>query len=963
MMESSTDSYSKSVDEVSQLLGTNPDLGLLDANAAELLKHGRNELKGQGGVNPWKILLGQVANGLTAVLGIAMVVSFAVRDYAEGGVLVLVIAFNTTVGFFQEYRAEKTMDALRKMASPSARVIREGGQHRISSGEVVPGDILIVEVGDIVPADCRLVEVLNLEIDEALLTGEAVPSLKTVEPIAGKDVSIGDRTNMMYSSTTVVKGRGRGIVVSTGMSTEIGKISSAINETATTSTPMQKKLNLMAYVLLGVALIFALIVFAVNRFQFDTEIVIYAIALSIAVIPEGLIAVMTIVQALGVRRMAKQHALVRKLVALESLQAVTNICSDKTGTLTQGKMVVTNIWLPEQNTEYVVGGQGYETVGELSAPEGRPIDREVALKDMNFRTLVECCALCNTANIVEASEGKVWGDPTEIALQVFAYKMQMGKPMLRKLKEPIEEFPFSSDTKRMSMVCQGPSKEVQDVYTKGAEVVLSICDNVMDRTGDLREISENDELMNLVSVQQEEMAKQGLRVLVIAYRQTSERALGKPVSRWEREEVERNLTFLGLVGIRDTPRFESEVSVRQCHQAGITVHMLTGDHKATALSIAKDVGILEPLSASRRSASKRLNKKRDSHVVPMSSLVMTATEFDALSEQEVDALDELPLVIARCTPSTKVRMIDALHRRKKFAAMTGDGVNDAPSLKKSDVGIAMGAGSDVAKTSSDIVLTDNNFATIVQAVAEGRRIFSNIKKFVLHLLSTNVGQVIVLLVGLAFKDVSGTPVFPLSPVQILFLNLVTGTPPAMALGIEAASSTVMQVPPHLKGLFTIELIADIIIYGTFIGILALTNWVLVIYAFGNGNLATQCNKASNLGPCDTVFRARSAVQMAFTWMILFHAFNCRHLRASLFTTEGGGRSRFFSNKLMLEAVFIGAVMPIPTLYIPYLNTDIFKQGGLTWEWVLVAASVVVFFLLSEFYKLLKRRFITTPYNM
>uniref|UniRef100_A0A7I4F8S0 Cation-transporting P-type ATPase N-terminal domain-containing protein n=1 Tax=Physcomitrium patens TaxID=3218 RepID=A0A7I4F8S0_PHYPA len=921
MMESSTDSYSKSVDEVSQLLGTNPDLGLLDANAAELLKHGRNELKGQGGVNPWKILLGQVANGLTAVLGIAMVVSFAVRDYAEGGVLVLVIAFNTTVGFFQEYRAEKTMDALRKMASPSARVIREGGQHRISSGEVVPGDILIVEVGDIVPADCRLVEVLNLEIDEALLTGEAVPSLKTVEPIAGKDVSIGDRTNMMYSSTTVVKGRGRGIVVSTGMSTEIGKISSAINETATTSTPMQKKLNLMAYVLLGVALIFALIVFAVNRFQFDTEIVIYAIALSIAVIPEGLIAVMTIVQALGVRRMAKQHALVRKLVALESLQAVTNICSDKTGTLTQGKMVVTNIWLPEQNTEYVVGGQGYETVGELSAPEGRPIDREVALKDMNFRTLVECCALCNTANIVEASEGKVWGDPTEIALQVFAYKMQMGKPMLRKLKEPIEEFPFSSDTKRMSMVCQGPSKE------------------------------------------QEEMAKQGLRVLVIAYRQTSERALGKPVSRWEREEVERNLTFLGLVGIRDTPRFESEVSVRQCHQAGITVHMLTGDHKATALSIAKDVGILEPLSASRRSASKRLNKKRDSHVVPMSSLVMTATEFDALSEQEVDALDELPLVIARCTPSTKVRMIDALHRRKKFAAMTGDGVNDAPSLKKSDVGIAMGAGSDVAKTSSDIVLTDNNFATIVQAVAEGRRIFSNIKKFVLHLLSTNVGQVIVLLVGLAFKDVSGTPVFPLSPVQILFLNLVTGTPPAMALGIEAASSTVMQVPPHLKGLFTIELIADIIIYGTFIGILALTNWVLVIYAFGNGNLATQCNKASNLGPCDTVFRARSAVQMAFTWMILFHAFNCRHLRASLFTTEGGGRSRFFSNKLMLEAVFIGAVMPIPTLYIPYLNTDIFKQGGLTWEWVLVAASVVVFFLLSEFYKLLKRRFITTPYNM
>lgn len=949
----SGDAHSRSFEDVCGALGCDLDRGITEARAAQLLKqHGRNELRGQTGVNAWKILLRQVANGLTAVLILAMIVSFAVTDYAEGGVLVLVIGFNTVVGFFQEYRAEKTMDALRKMASPSAKVIREGAQHRISSGEAVPGDLMTFEVGDIIPADCRLVEVLNLEVDEALLTGEAVPSLKTVEPIAGsKDVTIGDRTNMCYSSTTVVKGRGKGIIVATGMNTEIGKISHAINETPTQSTPMQRKLNMMAYVLLFIALILALIVFAVNKFRFNTEIIIYAIAIAIAIIPEGLIAVITIVQALGVRRMAQHHALVRKLVALESLQAVTNICSDKTGTLTEGKMVVTNVWIPD--AEYTVGGQAYETEGELSSQD-LIVARETALQGVNFRTLVECCALCNTANIVEASEGKVWGDPTEIALQVFAYKMRMGRPMLRKLKEPVEEFPFSSDTKRMSMVCQGADRAIQDVYTKGAEVVVKICDNVMDSTGDVRGI--NEEFMELVAEQQEAMAKQGLRVLSIAYRRVSEEEFGKPVAKWEREEVEQRLTFLGLVGIRDTPRTESEPSVRQCHRAGISVHMLTGDHKATALSIAREVGILEPVTGSRRAA-------HPSVVVPLSQSVMTATEFDALSEKEVDELEELPLVIARCTPATKVRMIDALHRRNKFAAMTGDGVNDAPSLKKADVGIAMGAGSDVAKTSSDIVLTDNNFATIAQAIGEGRRIFSNIRKFVLHLLSTNVGQVIVLLIGLGFKDGDGTSVFPLSPVQILFLNLVTGTPPAMALGIERASTTIMQVPPHLRGLFTKELLTDILVYGSFIAMLALTNWVLVIYAFGNGDLARLCNTSNNLDGCETVFRARSAVQMSFTWMILFHAYNCRHLRASLFTTEGGGRGRFLENKVMVASVFLGAVMPIPTLYIPMLNTKIFKQGGLTWEWVMVMITVAVFFFMSEIYKLLKRKLIKTPYNM
>ncbi|KAG6553240.1 hypothetical protein Mapa_004974 [Marchantia paleacea] len=941
-----TEWHAQSVEQVTQLLETDVERGLKEGVVLQLQKQfGPNELKGQRGVNPWKVMLGQLTNGLTVILLVAAVVSFAVQDHAEGGVLAFVIIFNASVGFVQEYRAEKTMDALRRMASPTAKVIRDGGLDRIPSLGVVPGDIIVFEVGDVVPADCRLIEVLNLEVDEAMLTGESLPVAKTVEAIKGENATVGDRLNMVYSSTTLTKGRGKGIAVATGMNTEIGKITKSIAQAGQSSTPMQKRLNRMAYILFAISLLLAVIVFAVNKFEFTTDIIIYAVSLSIAVIPEGLIAVITIVMALGVRRMASQQALVRKLVALESLQAVTNICSDKTGTLTQGKMTVTTLWLPGMEDQYSISGNGWETSGEISVRE-QAIGAPECLTDLRFRLLVECSALCNSANIVEASEGKVWGDPTEIALQVLAYKLQMGKPTFRTRKEPITEFPFSSAEKRMSMLYRDVARDAFEIYTKGAENVLAICDRLLEN-GEEVEIASSDEFMQSVSAQIQLMAKQGLRVLVVAYRSVSEKEMGKSVSKWERVDVERNMAFLGLVGIRDTPRPESKVAVDQCYDAGIIVHMLTGDHHDTAMAIAREVGIIRPAPNSAEES-----------VVPMYSPVMTAAEFDALSEAQIDDLNELPLVIARCTPATKVRMIEALHRRKKFAAMTGDGVNDAPSLKKADVGIAMGAGSDVAKQSSEIVLTDNNFATIVMAVSEGRRIFSNIRKFILHLVSTNVGEVIVLIIGLAFKDRNGVSVFPLAPVQILFLNMVTSTPPAMALGVEAASKDTMKVPPHTKGLFGNEVMADMMIYGIIMGSLILTDWVLVIYAFGDNQLGPECNSDRILVECNTVFRARSTIMVAFIWMVLLHAYNCRHPRASLFTAEGGGASNLFTNRLLLWSVLIGALMPIPTVYIPNLNTKIFKQETISWEWAIVVFSVVAFFFLSELYKLIKRTVMT-----
>jgi P-type Na+/K+ transporter len=742
-----------------------------------------------------------------------MGVSFGIGSYIEGGVVAGIIFLNIVIGFMQEYSAEKTMDSLRSLSSPTSNVIRGGKGIQIPTVNVVPGDMVELKTGDVIPADIRLLEVMNFETDEALLTGESLPVEKNAEAIFDEDTGPGDRLNVAYSSSTVTKGRAKGVVFSTGMFTEIGTIAAALRGQnsrvrephvskdgrvktyrkaqaygltgadfigaflgVNVGTPLQRKLSQLAIGLFGVAVVFAIVVLAANDFSNNQEVIIYAVATGLSMIPASLIVVLTITMAAGTKRMVERNVIVRKLNALEALGAVTDICSDKTGTLTQGRMVVKKAFIPSKGT-YSVGESNDPfdpTIGALSYKQASPEEEDTGsdydlapdeddqasaeelLKDNTPLTqFLQVASLANLATVYKSTEGEGWsarGDPTEIAIQVFASRFDWNRKKLTEGDSPawklVTEYPFSSDVKKMSVIMLDLKTEKQYAMTKGAvERVIASCTSIdMDGNGETTAMTE--EISSMILENMEALASQGLRVLALASKPYDGETTADA-----RERVEDDLTFRGLVGLYDPPRPESKDAVKRCHRAGVGVHMLTGDHPGTALAIAKQIGIVPDKLAN---LSKDLND----------AMVTTAAKFDKLSDQQIDDLPTLPLVIARCAPQTKVRMIDALHRRQMFAAMTGDGVNDSPSLKRADVGIAMGqGGSDVAKDASDIILTDDNFASILNAVEEGRRIFDNIQKFVLHLLSQNIAQALTLLIGLAFKDGSGFSVFPLAPVS------------------------------------------------------------------------------------------------------------------------------------------------------------------------------------------------------
>ncbi|KNC95903.1 potassium/sodium efflux P-type ATPase, fungal-type [Spizellomyces punctatus DAOM BR117] len=893
---------------------------------------GANILVGSGGVRAWKVLIGQVCNGLTVVLVAAMSIALAIQDWLEAAVILFVIVFNTIVGFLQEYRAEKTMEALQKTASPTSRVLRNGQTETIASEDLVPGDILFLEQGDAVGADARLIEVYNLQVEEGLLTGESLPVSKSVDAVE-MDTALGDRLCMVYMGTNVVKGRAKAVVVATGMQTQIGSIAKSLSESSEpTSTPLQKRLNHLALALFVFSIILALIVFAVYGFVFSQEASIYAISVAIAMIPEGLVAVVTLTMALGVRRMAKQKAIVRRLAALEALGSTTDICSDKTGTLTQGKMVLTQFYVPHKET-YTVTGTGLDPTGTIQSEDHTSIITET-LPDYLTR-FVQCAALCNTSAIHMDEEG-IWngtGDPTEIALQVFAHKLSSGKPALLRTPDApthpwtlIAEHAFDSTLKRMSVVYMHEPTNTAYVFAKGGlESLIPLCKSLWDETPLTEHIRA--EITGKVN----DMASRGLRVLCLAYRR-----LGSTPS--TRDATEKDLMLLGWAGINDPPRPETASAVQACHRAGITVRMLTGDHPRTAAAIAEQVGILDMSGSHTTVCMDAVESKR----------AWTGPEFDALTSDQVDALPELPLVVARCTPDTKVRMIDALDRRKKIAAMTGDGVNDSPSLKKAPIGIAMGTGSDVAKQASSIVLTDDNFATIVSAIAQGRRIFSNIQKFVLHLMTTNVAEIVALIIGLAFVDGSGTSVYPLSPLQILFVNMVTSSPPAMALGIEPPQPTQMS-HAYTPTLFSRNMIFDITYYGLTMGSLTLAVFILRIFAFGNG-LGHGCNlyhdDDDSIAGCRDVYRARATAFVTLTWTILIHAYVCRHRTQSTF-------HGWKTNKALAYCCLFGMVIVVPALYIPGTQY-VFRHEGIGWEWGMVVVACLVYIASAEGYKFLWR---------
>ncbi len=969
-----------------------------------------------------------------------MALSYGVEDFVEGAVITAVIVLNVLIGFYQEFQAEKKMDALRSLSSPSANVMRDGNETTIPSGEVVPGDIVSIKTGDTVPADLRMFEVMNLECDEAILTGEALPVAKEVEFEAKhgtlkEELGLGDRLNIAYSSATVTKGRGRGIVVYTGMSTAIGGIAASMQGKKrkpnrsmsrkkygpmqpikgaalrawdgagkflglTEGTPLQIKLSKLAYVLFGCAILLAIIVFGVNRFNVTNEVAIYAISTGIAIIPESLIAVLTITFVVGMTQMRKRKVVIRQLSALEALGGVTNICSDKTGTLTQGKMVTRKAWIPgagiysvENSNNASDPTEGTITFGK--APKSRKeaeaerqarqeaLDRERSVAGVVFdvpneklqkdnekgpvtetdvekdpevmpelQAFLESAALCNLATVRRVNEDgqeqwKTAGDPTEIALQVFSHRFNYGKKTLQEDHGWAQkmEFPFDSSIKRMSVVYQKPGEDHSTIFTKGAvERIIDLCTSV--GIGD-HEQQMTPDFKESILEQMTFLAEQGLRVLAVARKFTPLEIVEH--SDIDRAEVEKDLCLLGLAGLYDPPRLETKAAVQACTTAGITVSMLTGDHPSTATAIAKEVGIIP---------------KNMGQLAPdvAAAIVKTAAEFDKMSDAEIDALPTLPLVVARCAPETKVRMIEALHRRKKFAAMTGDGVNDSPSLKLADVGIAMGLnGSDVAKSASDIVLTDDNFASIVNAIEEGRRMFDNIQRFVLHLLTSNVGEVILLICGLGFQDSTGFSVFPLSPLQILWINMLTSSFPAFGLGREKASPDVMERPPHdnKKGVFTWELITDMLVYGTIQGTCCLMTFIFIVYGPGPDGLGVDCNRTYN-DTCDVVFRARAAVFAELTWLILISAWEFKAMRRSMFRINPHDTRAFpffadiWENQFLFWSVVIAFFSVFPAVYIPGLNTSVFKHKGISWEWAAALVCVFVFVSGMETWKYVKR---------
>lgn len=866
----------------------------------------------------------------------------------------------------------------------------------------------------------RLIEAVNFETDEALLTGESLPVEKKADKEFPEETGPGDRLNVAFSSSTVTKGRARGIVFATGMFTEIGSIAAALRASGSkrrpvkrkadgsagphryaaawsltftdavgrflgvnVGTPLQKKLSRLAVLLFGVACICAIIVLAANNFaqypevQNDPtnpsnptqEVAIYAVATGLSMIPASLIVVLTITMAAGTKRMVARNVIVRKLDALEALGGITDICSDKTGTLTQGKMVAKKAWIPSKGT-YSVGTSNEPfnpTMGNLTFAAAEPknmSDRdddnaeakssaELLQNNDPLQDYLNVAALANLATVHE-TEGiwKARGDPTEIAIQVFAARFLNRSGRTESYKpawKQLAEYPFDSDVKKMSVIFEEHNNGQKWVFTKGAvERIIGSCTKIIMKDGenpeDMTEAIRENILENM-----EAIASLGLRCLALASRMFESEI--NPDQPLDRSEVEQDLVFRGLIGLYDPPRPESKGAVESCHRAGIAVHMLTGDHPGTARAIAAQVGIL-PRNMSRFSKD------------VTDAMVMTASQFDKLSDDEIDQLPVLPLVVARCAPQTKVRMIEALHRRKKFCAMTGDGVNDSPSLKRADVGIAMGeSGSDVAKDASDIILTDDNFASILNAIEEGRRMFDNIQKFVLHLLSQNVAQALVLLIALAFKDINGLSVFPLAPVEILWIIMVTSGLPDMGLGFEVAAPDIMERPPvSLKtGIFQLEILIDMLVYGLWVAALCLGAFSLVAFGFGNGDLSEGCN--TTYTNCDLVFRARATTFACLTWFSLFLAWEMIDMRRSFFCMQPGSKRIFtqwcldiWRNQFLFWSVMFGIVSMFPVLYIPVINRDVFLHTGISWEWGIVFIAVILFFAGIESWKWGKRVF-------
>lgn len=893
--------HQMSADELQQALDVNGNSGLSSEEAVKRREvHGANELSEGEKISPIALFLNQFKDFMVLVLMGATLISGLLGEYLDAVTIIAIIIINGILGFVQEFRAERSLRALKKLSAPTAHAIRDGEVVQIEADHLVPGDIIMLESGDRIPADIRWLETNACYVEESALTGESVPVNKHHQVIQDASIPLGDQKNFGFMGTMVTRGTGKGIVVRTGMNTEMGKIADLIQQTESMETPLQHRLEQLGKILivLALALTVMVVIAGIMHGQPAYGMFLAGVSLAVAAIPEGLPAIVTIALALGVQRMIKRKAIVRKLPSVETLGCASVICSDKTGTLTQNKMTVTHLWLGGNVLQ--VTGEGYEPFGQIM-DSGKAVDLK---NDQALRRLLQIAALCNNASLTETlhaehskkkvkdeqqSSWEIKGDPTEGALVVLASKSGMTQQSLSSLYNRVCEFPFDSERKRMSVQLKHQGGQL--IFSKGApDMLLDQCSyimwdgKVMPLTGTLRQ---------KVLAANEAMAKSALRVLGMAYRDL------KSYEQAPTEvDAECNLIFVGLTGMIDPPRKEVRDAIVTCSRAGIKTVMITGDHQTTAEAIANQLGIMQ-----------------------RGGLLYTGQQLAQMSDDELDDKVDDVYVYARVSPEHKLRIVKSLQRKGHVVAMTGDGVNDAPAIKAADIGIAMGiTGTDVSKEASALILSDDNFSTIVAAIEEGRGIYENIRKFIRYLLASNVGEILTMFIAMML----GFPL-PLVPIQILWVNLVTDGLPAMALGVDQAEKDLMEQKPRgaKENIFARRLGWKIISRGILIGIFTLLAFWLT--------LRVDWNSAEQL------VKAQSVAFATLVMAQLIHVFDCRSSR-SIF------HRNIFQNRYLVFAVLSSIALLLAVLYIEPLQ-PVFKTVSLDlrdWAITLVAAGVPTF---------------------
>jgi Ca2+-transporting ATPase len=881
---------------VAREFGTDLSAGLSSGEAAHRQEtYGRNQLKEAQKRSPWGIFLDQFKDFIIWILIGAAIVSGFLEEVVDALAIVAIVILNAVLGFIQEYRAEKSLAALKKLSAPTTKVIRDGKHTILPAEELVPGDVVELEAGDSVPADGRVSWLTaNFGAQEASLTGESTPVLKTSAALEDREVPLADRANMVYLGTSIASGRATAVVTETGMQTELGKIAGMIQEIEHEATPLQRRLEQFGKWIVYVAFVLVALVFALQWWRGGELIDAFltAVSLAVAAIPEGLPAVVTIALALGVQRMVKRHALIRRLRSVETLGSATVICSDKTGTLTKNEMTVQAV---------VTGGRLFRVTGIGYAPTGAFLRDDATIDPQDYPDLMKALTvgvLCNGAQLVQDGNAyKIVGDPTEGALLTVAGKADLRKDHEERKAPFINELPFDSERKKMTIIRAVGDRRV--AFVKGApDVLLADCTR-LERDGAARPLTTRDRERILAA--NNDLAGQAMRVLALAYRDLTDE--GEQI---EIGTVEKELTFVGLVAMIDPPREEVKTAIRACVSAGIKTVMITGDHKNTAAAIARQLGFFRE-----------------------DALALSGAELDQLSQEQLEQQVDRISVYARVAPEHKLRVVRAWRARREVVAMTGDGVNDAPAVKEADIGVAMGiTGTDVTKEVSDMVVTDDNFASIVAAVEEGRGIYDNIQKFVHYLLSCNAGEILVMFVS----SLIGLPI-PLLPIHILWVNLVTDGLPALALGVDPVAPDIMKRPPRPTGepVVTRRRGLVMLLQGAFIAACSLGAFVLVLYVEGKG-----------------IGRARTAAFVVLAVSQLFHSYDCRSLTESLFQLG------VFTNKSLLLATGLSFVLQMAVVYIPPARM-VFKTEPLgLFDWVLVIVISSLPLWGTEAYKALRK---------